>query len=101
MGEEQYLFEGSESWGNVFIGGRYATLLGQKWVVSVRANVGMGGSDFAWFGNAFLGYRLSDLMTLGLGYRILSLDYETGAGSDYYKYDAITHGLGLALGFSF
>ncbi len=91
----------SESWADLFVGARYMTLLGNRWVVSVRADVGMGGSDFAWFGNAFVGYRLSDLMTLGVAYRVLSLDYEKGAGSGYYKYDAITNGPGLGLAFTF
>ena len=107
LGDTAYLInddtrrEDSESWGDVFVGGRYKTLLGNRWVVSVRADVGIGGSDFAWFGNAFVGYRLSDLMTLGLAYRVLSLDYETGSGADYYKYDTITSGLGLGLAFTF
>lgn len=101
LGEDQGGRGRSESWGDVFVGGRYETLLGNRWVVSLRADVGVGGSEFAWFGNAFVGYRLSDLMTLGLGYRILSLDYQTGSGSDYYKYDAITSGLGLGLAFTF
>lgn len=93
--------EKNRSWGDVFVVGRYHKGFGQKWLFSLRGDVGLGGSSFAWFGNAGLGYKFSDLFTLGLGYRILSLDYETGAGVDYFKYDMTTNGLGLALGFSF
>jgi len=88
-------------WGDIFVGARWTRPLGQKWWFSLRGDVGAGGSQFAWLGNAALGYRFSDLVTLGLAYRILSLDYETGSGADYYKWDVALNGLGLVLGFTF
>jgi hypothetical protein len=85
----------------VFVGGRYSNVFGGKWIVSARGDIGFGGSDFAWFVNTALGYRLGKSMSVGVAYRILSLDYETGSGASYYKYDVATHGLGLVFGVGF
>ena len=91
----------SYSWGDIFVGARWTQPLGTRWWFSVRGDIGAGGSDFAWFGNAIFGYRFSDLFTLGLAYQILSLDYQTGSGADYYKWDVALGGLGVILGFTF
>lgn len=91
----------SYSWGDIYVGARWTKFLGDRWWLSLRADVGAGGSDFAWLGNAGFGYRFSELVSVGLAYRILSLDYETGSGTDYYKYDVAMNGLGMALVFSF
>jgi len=88
------------SWMDVFVGGRYSARSG-KWRSSVRLDVGTGGSDFAWFGNVMMGYSLSDRVSLGLGYRVLSVDYETGENANYFRYDVVQDGLGLALGLDF
>jgi hypothetical protein len=109
LGQTQVAGEGTTAnktkytWADVYIGARWRKLLGDRWWVSVRGDVGTGGSDFAWFANAGFGYRFSDLVSLGLAYRILSLDYETGSvpGGDYYSYDVALNGLGLALIFTF
>jgi hypothetical protein len=93
--------EAVKNWGDVYVGGRFHTPLGEKWRVSARGDIGVGGSDFAWFGNAVLGYRFNNLFSLGLGYRVLSLEYETGDGADYYRYDLTTDGIGLEAMFSF
>ena len=93
--------ESSHNWGDIFIGGRFHTVVGGKWNLSLQGDIGAGGSDFAWFGNAVVGYQFTDLFSLGLGYRILSLDYETGADADYFKYDVTTNGIGLEAKFSF
>lgn len=68
---------------------------------STRVDIGMGGSAFAWFGNAELGYHFSELFSLSFNYRILSVDYEEGSDKDYFKYDTFNHGFGLAAIFSF
>lgn len=93
--------ENTRNWGDIFIGGRFHTVVGRKWNLSLRGDIGTGGSDFAWFGNAAVGYQFTDLFSLGLAYRILSLDYETGADADYFKYDVTTNGIGLEAKFSF
>lgn len=88
-------------WGDIYVGARWLQPLGDRWWFSIRGDIGTGGSDFAWFGNATFGYRFSDLFTLGVAYQILGLDYQTGSGSDYYKWDVALSGIGLVLGFTF
>ncbi len=95
--------ETTHTWADVFLGARWTKFLGERWWLSVRGDIGTGGSDFAWFANAGFGYRFSDLVSLGLAYRLLSMDYETGSllGGDFYSYDVTMNGLGLALVFTF
>lgn len=93
--------ESLHNWGDVFLGGRFHTVLGEKWILSLRGDVGVGGSDLALFGNAAVGYQFTKLFSLGLDYQVLSLDYETGADADYFKYDITTDGVGLVANFSF
>jgi len=90
-----------ENWFDGFIGARYLTDFADDWYTSIRADIGLGGSSFAWFTNAGLGYRFSKLFSLSLDYRILSVDYEVGSGINYFKYDTFNHGFGLAATFSF
>jgi len=90
-----------ENWFDGFIGARYITDFADDWYTSIRADIGMGGSSFAWFGNAGLGYRFSKLFSLSFNYRILKVDYEEGTGRDYFKYDTFNHGFGLAVVFNF
>jgi hypothetical protein len=45
----------SKDWGDLYIGGRYTKILKEKWIMSLRADVGAGGSEIAWFGNAAIG----------------------------------------------
>lgn len=90
-----------ENWFDGFIGARYMTDFADNWFTSIRTDIGLGGSNFAWFGNAELGYRFSELFALSFNYRILSVDYEVGSGKNYFKYDTFNHGFGLAAMFSF
>ena len=46
------------------------------------------------------GYRFNDTFTLGASYRVLSLDRETGSGTDFFKYDVTMDGLGINANFS-
>lgn len=98
---EQTSGSASKSWADVFIGSRYMTDFADDWYASIRADFGMGGSNFAWFGNVDLGYRFSELFSLSINYRILSIDFEEGSSRDYFKYDTFNHGIGLAAVFAF
>ena len=91
----------SKHWFDGFLGARYMTDFADNWFVSVRADVGGGGSTFAWFANGVLGYRITELFSLSLNYRILSVDYSEGLRYNYFKYDTFNHGFGLAAEFSF
>jgi hypothetical protein len=94
------LNEASETWADVYLGARFHTHLARRLVASARADIGAGGSDFAWFGNVVLGYEFTETFTLGVGYRILSLDRVSGSGGDYFKYDMTQDGLGIAFNFA-
>lgn len=92
----------STSWGDIYVGARWAKRLGSKWTVSLRGDIGLGGSDFAWFGQALVGYDLSSHWSLAAAWRILSLDREADLDTaDYFKYDVTQNGLGLALAYRF
>ena len=94
------LDERSQTWADIYVGASYRTHLAKRLVALARADVGAGGSDFAWFGNVALGWEFTPTFTLGVGYRILSLDYVTGSGGDYFKYDMTQDGLGIAFNFA-
>ena len=93
--------EADQSWGDIFVGARYSNLLREKWIVSIRGDIGVGGSDFAWFGNAAFGYRFTDLLSGVVAWRVLSLDREPDSDGNYFKYDVVRNGLGIGLGFTF
>ncbi len=63
-----------------FLGGRLLLDLSEKWALSLRGDIGGFdvGSELTWNVTALLGYRLSETMTLGFGYRHLDIDYEDG-----------------------
>ena len=64
------------------VGGRVQYDLSDKWLVSVRSDVGGFGvgnaADLVWGATALLGYRLSDRTTLGLGYRYYDISISSG-----------------------
>jgi hypothetical protein len=90
----------SKTWGDVYIGARYHVDFAQRWIALARADIGTGGSDFAWYGNVAVGYHFTPTFTLGAAYRVLSLDRETGSNKDYFKYDIVEDGLGIVFSFS-
>jgi hypothetical protein len=94
--------EAEQSWGDIYVGVRYKNLFREKWIVSIRGDIGAGGSELAWFGEATVGYRFTELISGLFGYRILSLDREPDSdGENYFKYDMVQNGFGIGLGFSF
>ncbi len=93
--------ETSQSWGDLYIGARYNKLFKEKWIVALRGDIGAGGSSFAWFGEATLGYRFTERWSAIAAYRILDLDHTGDEGDNYFKYDMTQNGLGVGVGFSF
>jgi hypothetical protein len=76
---------------------------GEKFVYTVRGEIGgfRVGSQFAWQMQAYAGYRFSKLFQIQGGYRIISLDYNTGNGADYFLYNINTSGPVIKFGFHF
>jgi hypothetical protein len=59
------------------------------------------GSDFTWQVFPTLGIKLSERLSLELGYRWLDLDYSTGDGDERFAYDVLTQGPIGGLAFRF
>jgi hypothetical protein len=91
----------NQSWAAFYLGARYVKEFDKKWYATIRGDAGYGGAGFAWYGNATVGYRISELFSLALAYRILNMDYDDGTGLDYFMIDGTTSGFGLGFVFSF
>ena len=76
---------------------------GSQWRLGMLADIGgFGiGSDLAWQINPFVGYQFSKLFEIDLAYRWLSMDYETGSGTDQFEYDMVISGPEIGLLFHF
>jgi hypothetical protein len=59
------------------------------------------GSDLAWQTFPTVGIRLTDHLSLELGYRWLAMDYSTGEGNERFAYDVLTQGPVGGLAFRF
>jgi hypothetical protein len=59
------------------------------------------GSDLTWQIFPTLGIKLSDRLSLELGYRWLDIDYSTGDGNERFSYDVLTQGPIGGLAFRF
>jgi hypothetical protein len=83
-----------EDWVDAFIGVRWRNPISEKWLLSLRGDVGAGSADFTWQLITGFRYRIGKSKALDLGYRALGVDYETGTPGEpgYFMYDTITHG---------
>ena len=93
----------TKTWFDPFIGARASVPAGRKWLFLLRADIGgFGvGSNFAWQIYPVVSYRFSNLFGLSVAYRVLSMDYESGNGTDLFKYDVTTFGPEIGLLFHF
>jgi hypothetical protein len=58
-------------------------------------------SVFSFNASVVIGYKITDLLSAWIGYRALSVDYESGSGDNRFVYDVTTHGPMIGLGFYF
>jgi hypothetical protein len=86
--------EKSKDWIDPFIGLRLRADLTKRFSFVLRGDIGgFGvGSEFTWNTSAVLGYGVSRVVGLWLGYRALGVDYESGSGANKFEFDAIMHG---------
>ena len=93
----------SKTWVDPMIIARIKSNKVKKFNYQFRGEIGgFGiGSDFAWQIQAYAGYRFSDLFELTGGYRIISLDYESGSDQDRFMYNVDTSGPVIRFGFNF
>jgi len=99
--DDNTLGSASQQWTAFYFGLRYSREFAKDWYLAIRGDAGYGGDGFAWFFTGTVGYRFSKLFSLGLAYRILNMDYESGSGLDYFSIDANNFGFGLVSVFSF
>jgi hypothetical protein len=95
----------SNTWVDPLIVARLKTVVHEKWLFQLRADIGgFGiGSSIAWQLQPDIFYRASKLLELGLGYRIISMNYTKGdKGTDgYFLYDMEEYGPQIRIGFNF
>jgi hypothetical protein len=93
----------SKTWVDPMVIARIKNTIGEKFVYQFRGEIGgFGiGSDLAWQMQAVAGYQFTKLFSVTGGYRIISLDYESGSGLGYFNYNIDTAGPIVRIGFSF
>ncbi|MCB1008803.1 MAG: outer membrane beta-barrel protein [Acidobacteria bacterium] len=101
-GDQTFRSKGGESWVDPVVGFRWSTPPGRRWSFWLRGDVGgFGvGSDLSWNAVAAAAYSFNDRISLGLGYRILDIDYEHGNGDDRFLYDTKMFGVVTGVVFS-
>ena len=97
--------DGTRDWFDLFIGGRVAGDLSDRWGYWVRGDIGGFGigssSDFTW--NLILGlnYDMGSQWDLELGWRWLDYSYDDGSGADRFEYDVLSSGPFTGITYSF
>lgn len=93
----------TKTWFDLMLIARVNSKSGEKFIYQFRGEIGgFGiGSDLAWQMQAYAGYRFSKLFQITAGYRVISLDYETGSGQNRFLYDVDTSGFVTRFGFNF
>jgi hypothetical protein len=94
----------SNTWVDPIIITRLKKVVDNKWLFQLRADLGgFGiGSTFTWQLQPDIFYRASKLLELGLGYRIISNDYNNDSGGgDRFVFDMEEYGPQLRIGFNF
>lgn len=93
----------SQTWIDPVIVTRLTADIDSKWLFVFRGDFGgFGiGSKFTWQVQGYAGYRFSKLFQTTLGYRIIGIDYDKGAGEERFRYDMNTFGPNIRFGFNF
>lgn len=94
----------SNTWVDPLLVTRLKKVVNEKWLFQLRADIGgFGvGSQFAWQLQPDIFYRVSKLFQFGLGYRIISMDYNNDSGGgDRFVYDMDEYGPQIRIGLNF
>jgi hypothetical protein len=94
---------GSRQWIDPFFGLRTRFQLTKDLMMVFRGDIGgfSIGSQFAWNVSGYLGYSVSEMVSLWVGYRALGVNYQSGSGNDKFAYDVIIQGPAIGVGFRF
>ncbi len=94
----------SNTWVDPLVVVRLKKVVQDRWLFQLRADIGgFGvGSQFAYQLQPDIFYRASRLMQFGIGYRLISMNYNNNkSGSDYFLYDMEEYGPQIRIGFNF
>jgi hypothetical protein len=93
----------TEDWIDPVIGAHYTIPFNDQWSANLRGDIGgFGiGSDFAWQGVAALRWQATPGLGVVAAYRYIAMDYDSGSGNDYFKYDVAMSGPALGVVFTF
>lgn len=93
----------SKTWVDPYIVLRVRGDIKDKWLYLIRADAGgaVVGSTFSGQIQGYLGYQFSPLFHLKAGYRLLYMDYESGSGTDSFRYNMKIFGPTINFGFNF
>jgi hypothetical protein len=96
-------FEQTKQWVEPIVGLKVNQRLRGPLSFTMEGDIGGfgAGSDFAWQLWPAVGIDVSKRATLKFGYRVLSEDYDTGSGNQYFKYDVITQAMAFGMAFHF
>jgi len=102
-GPLQANFKDTKQFVDPLVGLKLRQPLGGRWHFTMQADIGGFGvsSDFAWELFLLIGRDVGKRGALGVGYRVLSTDYETGSGNQLFKYDVVTQGPFFGMAFHF
>lgn len=102
-GPQQTVVKDTKQWVDPIVGLKLRQPLRGKWHFSMQADIGGfgAGSKFAWHLFPMVGVEVGKRATLGMGYRVLGADYETGSQSTLFKYNVITQAFVLGAAFHY
>lgn len=93
----------TKTWVDPILGMRARLPVGKKWSLEGYGDVGGFGaaSSFTYLVQARVSWQASRVVRLGLAYRVLYQDYETGSGLEAFTWKVTTQGPLVALGVKF
>lgn len=95
--------EQTKHWVDPLVGLRLHHKAGERWRFTLQGDIGGfgAGSDFAWHLFPVVEAAVGKRASLAFGYRVLSMNYETGSGNELFRYDVITSGPVIGMTFRF
>jgi hypothetical protein len=83
-----------KEWVDPFVGARMELSLNEKFKLALRGDVGGFdvGSKFTYNAIGVVGYDISRVVSIWLGYRVLGVNYESGSGFNKFQFDVTMYG---------
>jgi len=95
--------KGTKGWFDPVVGAQIFVPFSRAVQLQVRGDIGgFGvGCTFTWQGIVRVNWRVSKLIRVGVGYRVLDQDYESSSGTDRFRWNVVTQGPLVAAGVVF